>query len=110
MDQFRGAMTTATDPPFRVRKVPVAPEPLLGNRSPDYADSFEVRLDQPDGHSAEEWVRVSLQEVPAILGTLVTHVHRDLLRFRLGPFSDPDHIIGWRIVRSSQDVLHMETD
>jgi hypothetical protein len=94
--------------PFRVTRVPVGPEPRLGGRAYDYADSFAVHLDEPDAHSAEEWVRTAIEQAPAALGALVVYVHRDLIRFRLGPISDAEHIIGWQIVHSSPDVFQMQ--
>jgi hypothetical protein len=94
--------------PFRVDQIAVAPEPLLDSSVHDEADSFEVRLDQPDIHSAEEWVRTALEDAPAGLRLLIRRVHRDVIRFRLGPQSDADHILGWQIVTSSPDVLQLE--
>src|SRR4051794_32383547 len=94
--------------PFRVDQTAVAPEPLLEGDGYDEADSFAVRLDRPDTHSAEEWVRTALEQAPAGLRTLIRRVHRDVIRFRLGPESDGDHILGWQILTSSHDVLVME--
>jgi hypothetical protein len=93
---------------FRVREVEVPAEPLLRGGRYDYADSFEVVLDHPDTHSAEEWVRTALHQAPDALATLIRLVHRHVIRFRLGPAFDDEHIIGWRVVVSSQDVMQME--
>src|SRR4051812_42435572 len=89
-----------------VRRLPVAAEPLLERTDFDYADAFELRLDRPDEHSAEQWVRAGLER-PA-LRRLILLVHRRVLRFELGP-RDADHILGWRIVTSTPDVLQLET-
>jgi hypothetical protein len=32
-------------------------------------------------------------------------IHRHILRFHLGPYSSPDHIIGWPIARSDHDEI-----
>ncbi len=37
-------------------------------------------------------------------------IHRHILRFRLGPPSSPDHIIGWTDVRSDRDELALAAD
>jgi hypothetical protein len=94
--------------PFRIHQIAVAPEPLLGDSEYDEADSFEIRLDESDTHSAEEWVRTSLEDAPAALRLLIRRVHRDVIRFRLGPQSDAQHVLGWQIVTSSPDVLQLE--
>lgn len=96
--------------PFRIDQVAVAAEPLLGGRAYDEADSFEVSLDRPNGHTAEEWVRTALDDAPAGLRLFIRRVHRDLIRFRLGPQSDANHVLGWQIVTSTPDLLHLEAD
>ena len=92
---------------FRVSRVPVAPEPLLGGARYDYADAFEVRLDRPDTHPAEVWLRTGLEESPAAVRRLILLVHRHVARFDLGP-ADADHVLGWHIAQSSQDVCHLQ--
>src|SRR4051794_19027285 len=94
---------------FRITRIPVAAEPLLRGLSHDYADSYEVQLEEPDAHSAEEWVRTALEQSPAALRRLIPVVHRHLLRFRLSDASDAGHVMGWRVVASTPDVLHLET-
>jgi hypothetical protein len=96
--------------PFRIHQIAVAPEPLLGDSAYDEADSFEVRLDHSDTHTAEEWVRTALEEAPPALRLLIRRVHRDVIRFRLGPQSDAAHVLGWQIVTSSPEVLQLEAD
>lgn len=91
---------------FRVRRVSVPAERLLDGKRVDYADSFEVVLEQPDAHPAEQWVRVALEQ-PVLRGVIV-NIHRHVLRFRLGP-DDTEHVIGWRIVMSTDDVLQLAT-
>jgi hypothetical protein len=93
---------------FRVREVEVASEPLLGGAHYDYADSFEVVLHDPDAHSAEQWVRTALDQSPGSLATLIRLVHRHVIGFRLGPAFTDEHIIGWQVVHSSQDIMQMQ--
>ncbi len=35
-------------------------------------------------------------------------VHRWILGFRLGPWASPNHVLGWRIVTSEPELLHLE--
>jgi hypothetical protein len=94
------------DTQVRVCRRPVPPEPLVAG-IPSYADSFELRVPQPEHHSAEEWVRTGLEQ--PLLRRLIVLVHRHVLRFELGPQGDALHILGWRIVSSTADVLKLET-
>ncbi len=69
----------------------------------DYADVFEVPLPQGDSRTAEETFRDAVGHGSG--GGVVLWIHRHVLRFRLGPASSPDHIIGWTIARSDPDEL-----
>ena len=71
----------------------------------DYADVFEVPLPQGDSRTAEETFRDAVGRRPSAGGDVVSWIHRNVLRFRLGPYSSPDHIIGWTIARSDHDQL-----
>ena len=71
----------------------------------DYTDVFEVPLPQGDSRTAEETFRDAVGHKPGAGGGVVLWIHRHVLRFRLGPISSPDHIIGWTIVRSDPDEL-----
>ena len=68
-----------------------------------YVDVFEVPLPQGDSRTAEDTFRDALGHQPG--GGVVLWIHRHVLRFRLGPYSSPDHIIGWTIARSDHDEL-----
>lgn len=99
---------TQTDAP-RVRRRPVmADDPLAGSRRYDYADAFEGPLPPGDSHAAEHFFRVGLQQSPLAVRWVVFAVHRYLLGFRLGPLAAPDHLLGWRIVKSEPDVAMLE--
>src|SRR6476659_10207771 len=90
---------------YRVERVDVAPEPMVA-ATYDYADSFEIRLAQPDAHTAEEWVSAGLsQSGPAVRG-LIRFVHARIARFELRD----DGILGWDVVTSTADVLHLRTE
>ncbi len=93
----------------RARRVAVsADEPLIGSDRYDYADALEIRLPEPDPRSAEEFVWFALQHAPRALIWTVRIVHRHLLRLRLGPRSSPDDLLGWRIMASQPDAMHLE--
>ena len=85
------------------REVP--PDEPLAVAAYDYADAFEVAVDG-DSRTAEQWLRAGLEGSPAPLRLLIRLVHGRLLRFRLGPTS-PDHILGWRILNSTPEVVQV---
>ena len=89
--------------------VPVE-ETASGSASADYADAFEVRLHEPDDRSAEEWIRAGLEGAPAAVRRTIVVVHRHVLRFRLGPLTAPDRILGWRVAESTPDVVRLEAE
>lgn len=92
--------------PYRVARVPVATEPWV-EQGHDYADSFELRLEHPDGHTAEQWMRAALeQSAPLIRGT-IRFVHGRITRFELS--SGPHSVLGWETVSSVPDAFHIET-
>src|SRR5205807_3739213 len=76
----------------------------------DYADAFEVRVDAPDGRSAEEFARHALEHSPWPVRTAIWIVHRYVIGFRLAPRADPEHVLGWAIVRSEPDVVELEAE
>ena len=90
-----------------VRRVPVAPEPLLAGATPDYADAFELRLARPDAHTAGQWVQAALAEAPSAVTALIRFVHARVLRFELSP--QDDSILGWHTVSSTPEALHLRT-
>jgi hypothetical protein len=91
----------------RARRIAVR-EPLVAGSRPDYADAFELRLRQPDDRTAEEWVRAGLEHAPAPVRWLIPVVHRRVLRLRLSPRADRDHVLGWRITTVAPDVVRLE--
>ena len=91
---------------YRTRRVAVGPEPLVGAH--DYADGFELLLDRPDGHTAEEWVRQGLEGSPAPVRQLIRFVHGRLIRFDL--HAGADTVLGWQIAHSDPDVIHLHAE
>jgi Protein of unknown function (DUF2867) len=94
--------------PPRARRIrPPAPQ-LDANA--DYADAFEVLIGDDDSRTAEQAFRDGLGAEPGAIGRLVLWTHRHVLRFRLGPFTSSDHVIGWKVVHSDPDQLVLTTD
>jgi hypothetical protein len=75
----------------------------------DYTDVFEVPIPQGDSRTAERALRDAVGNRPGAGGSLVSWIHRHVLRLRLGPYSSPDHIIGWPIARSDRDEIVLAT-
>ncbi|OBA75358.1 hypothetical protein A5641_25350 [Mycobacterium sp. 1554424.7] len=71
----------------------------------DYTDVFEAPMGQGDSRPAERALRDAVGDDPGAGGTVVLWIHRHVLRFRLGPYSSPDHIIGWPITLSDHDEI-----
>ena len=97
-------MRNTSEPEVR-RVAPAAASPT-GDRF-DYADSFEIRLPGPDDRPPEEWMRRGLEEAPRPLRWTILVAHRFVLRFHLGPRSATDHVLGWRVVTSTPELVHL---
>jgi hypothetical protein len=93
----------------RVAASVLAERRQTGEAAADYADIFEVPLAAGDARTAEQTFRDGLGDKPGSRGNLVVWIHRHVLRLRLGPARSPDHLIGWRIVRSAPDELVLAT-
>lgn len=91
---------------MRVTRVAVATEPLVAS-SYDYADAFVVQLEGTDDHAAEVWVRTGLEGSGAVVRSLIRFVHGRILRFELRDGTET--VLGWRIVHSVDDVVHLRT-
>ena len=87
------------------RRVPVD-EPLIAD--PDYADAFEVRGSRPDARTAEQFARDAIEGAPWLVRWTIRIAHRYVLRFRLGPDSSDDHVLGWRVVTREPDLIRLE--
>src|SRR5438045_1652479 len=92
---------------YDVSRVAVAPEQVVPSTY-SYADSFELRLEQPDGHTAEEWVRTGLEGSGAAVRGLIRFVHGRVARF--GLTTEPGNVLGWHVISSVEDVVHVRTE
>ena len=95
---------------LRIRRIPDVEDPAIGDTHFDYADCFEVRTIGADQRTAESLARAALEDMPVALRVLVRIAHRFVLRFRLGPQTSTDHVLGWRIVSSAPDFVVLEAD
>jgi hypothetical protein len=88
----------------------VVTEPLIVSSPSDYADAFEVTVDEADDRTAEQVVRTGLAKVSPVMYPALLMAHRHVLGFRLGPRSSPDHVMGWRVVTSEPELCRLEAD
>ena len=89
-------MRLRSDPPARVRAVPVD-EPLVLGGSYDYADAFTVGMAPRDPRTAEQWTRRALGEAPRAVQLVALVAQRRVLGLRLGDPADPATVLGWRV-------------
>jgi hypothetical protein len=71
---------------------------------------FEVPVRQDDSRTGEQAFRDGLGDKPGAGGGFVLWIHRHILRFRLGPYASPEHIIGWSITHSDPDEIVLVAD
>jgi hypothetical protein len=76
----------------------------------DYVDVFEVPVHQDDSRTGEQALRDALGHRAGVGGGIVLWIHRHILRFQLGPYSSPEHVIGWSITHSDPDEIVLATD
>lgn len=96
----------AGDPGYRVRRVdPVGTVQQGGGQ--DYADSFAVELETADSHSPEQWARAALEHASPVVRWIIRLAQVRVMRLQLRPRADPDAVLGWAVVSSTPDALHL---
>jgi hypothetical protein len=75
-----------------VRRVSVS-DPVAATGAPDYADSFELRLDGPDRLAPEAWLRAGIDGIPTWIKWVA---------------GSPDGVGSARVVESNADVVVLE--
>jgi uncharacterized protein DUF2867 len=93
----------------RIAAAVLAERAQTGETAADYTDVFEVPILHGDLRTAEQALRDALGDKPGALGSLVVWIHRHVLRFRLGPYSSPEYVIGWPIAHSDRDEIVLAT-
>ena len=91
----------------RVRRVPVSEPPPDELPGYDYADAFELTMSHDEKRSAEDLVRLALEETPRALREVVWFVWQAALRFEVGPRSSPEHVVGARVTTREPDLVHL---
>ena len=95
-------MTEATEQ--SARRASIAEAPPDGFPAYDYADAYEIEILATDSRSAEEFAREALENSPAALRRFIVIAHRYVLGLRLAPLDAPGHVLGWRVVASTQEL------
>jgi hypothetical protein len=74
----------------------------------NYAGAFEVTASGADGRSPEQWVRDVFEGAPRAFRRFVVVGWRYVVGLRLGPWPSPDHVLGWRIVSATSEMIILE--
>ncbi|WP_131630710.1 hypothetical protein [Mycolicibacterium llatzerense] len=102
------ATTTAVG---HARQVNLDRDSLPGQvKRADYLDAFEVTVAESDTRTPEVLAREALERSGTLLREGIRFAHKEFLLFHLGPADSPDHILGWRIVDSTPDAVHLQAD
>lgn len=72
---------------------------------PHYAASWEVAIADGDTRSAEQWARDIFEGAPPALRRFIVTGWIAGLRLTLGPRASPDHVLGWRIVTTTPELI-----
>jgi hypothetical protein len=97
-------------PKRKAQRRPAEDEPLVAQLGRyDYADSFEIRLDEPETRPPVEWMRAAIGDAPVAIRTTVGIAWRYLLRFDLHPHA-PGHLFGMPVIESTPELAHGRGD
>lgn len=77
---------------------------------PDYADLFTIDGPESGTRSARQLAERALEHAAWPVRSAIWFAHRHLLRFRLGPRSSPDHVLGWTVVADEPDMIELEAE
>jgi hypothetical protein len=76
--------------------------------APDYEISFELSIGSADVRTAEGWARACFEHAPCPVRWFLVGGWRFGLGLRLGPKPSTSHVLGWRIMTSSAEVVILE--
>ena len=71
-----------------------------------YADAFSARVPDPQAHTAEEWMRLTIEGAPPPLRRSLRSGWR-MLGLKHGPLDSAGHILGWEIRQCDPDVVRV---
>lgn len=91
---------------YRVRRIEAA-DCSLRDSGHDYADSFAVELEAPDSHSPEQWARTALEQASPVVHGIIRFAQVRVLRLHLRPRTDSGAVLGWPVMASTSDTLHL---
>lgn len=94
----------------RATRLHVIDAPPAAYGTSDYADAFGITRRRDDRRDASHWARDALDRAPRAFRAIVPVLWHRLVGFRLGPRPSADHILGWRIVESSPEVIYLRTE
>jgi Protein of unknown function (DUF2867) len=97
-----------THPWVWAEEIPVRDDLRAVSRFPaaDYADTFEITVPEA-GRTAEQWARSVFEGATLAVQRLLILWWR-VLGFQLGPRSSDQHVLGWRIVKNSPEVIVLQ--
>jgi hypothetical protein len=72
---------------------------------PHYAATWEVAITDGDTRDAEQWARATFEEAPPALRRFIMTGWIAGLRLTLGPRASRDHVLGWRIVTTTPELI-----
>lgn len=93
---------------IRAHRIAATPETQATDNQPDYVDAFEVPKLSTDTRTPEQWARAVFESAPRLVRWFLLLGWRWVLGLRLGPRPSPDHVLGWRIVSTEPDAIHLE--
>jgi hypothetical protein len=73
--------------------------------APHYAAAWEVAIAEGDTREAEQWARATFEGAPPALRRFIMTGWIAGLRLTLGPRPSPDHVLGWRIVTTTPELI-----
>src|SRR5581483_9101864 len=93
---------------IRAYRIAAVQEAQATDNQPDYMDAFEVSKLGTDTRTSEQWMRAVFESAPHPVRWFLLLGWRWVLGLRLGPRPSPDHVLGWRIVSTEPDSIHLE--
>jgi len=76
----------------------------------DYEVAWDVTIADGDPRSAEQWIRSMLEGAPRLLRSVILFGWIAGLGFRMGPRPSPDHVLGWKILDRSPELIVLSVE
>ncbi len=75
----------------------------------DYDDSFAAPHAAADERTPEQWARAVFEQAPRPVRWFLLIGFRYGLGLKFGPWSSPEHVLGWAIIDRSPDSVTIES-